>query len=60
MQLGQLSLDGRLLAGELTLPSHGSTLSVDLPSVGPCLLLLLVGSLLLRRELIVWLWFGSL
>jgi hypothetical protein len=50
VQFGQLGLDGRSLTSELASPLRGLTLSVNLPSAGSHLLLLLIDLLLLRSE----------
>jgi hypothetical protein len=56
MQFNQLGIEGYPLASELILTLGGPQLSVDLPSVDPHLLLLLVGLLLVGEELHTWLW----
>jgi hypothetical protein len=55
VQLGQLGFNGCSLTGEHALSLCGSTLGVHLPSAGPHLLLLLIGLLLLKKELDAWL-----
>jgi hypothetical protein len=60
VQLGQLGLDGCLLTGEFGLLLCSPALGISLPCMGSCLLLLLIGLLLLRKEPNVWLWHDSL
>jgi hypothetical protein len=60
VQFSQLGLNGYSVVGEFTSPLRSPALSIDLPSVGSCLLLLLIGLLLLRREPGVWLCYDSL
>jgi hypothetical protein len=60
VQFGQLGLNGRSLASEFALLLRCLALGIGLLSVGSCLLLLLIGLLLLRREPDVWLWYDSL
>jgi hypothetical protein len=50
VKLNQLSFNGRSLTSEFTSPWHNPELGIDLPSVGSCLLLLLIGLLWLTKE----------
>jgi hypothetical protein len=59
VQFDELGLDGRSLIDKLASPLCSPTLDVDLSSMRSCLLLLLVGLLLLRREPRVWLRYES-
>jgi hypothetical protein len=51
----QLGLNGHLLAGDFASLLQSPALSVDPPSAGSCLLHLLIGLLLLRKDPNVWL-----